>query len=170
MFGRQEGFDQATDPIVSIQANKLRRALALNPNSLLFLDGIGYLITLLGEWKRGPALIRKAIRLNPYYKPVVHYVLWLDCFRQQEYERAYIEMQCLISPSIFWDPLAKAATLGQLGGYEEGKQFVKPLLTLKPDFPSRGRILIKHYIKFEDIVERIIDGLSKVGLKIRTPK
>ena len=66
----------------------------------------------------------------------------------------------------FWDPLAKAATLGQLGRYEEGEQFVKTLLKLKSDFPSRGRILIKHYIKFEDIVERVIDGLAKVGLKI----
>jgi len=46
VFGRKEDFDQATDPIVSIQANKLRRALALNPNSLLFLDGIGCLMTL----------------------------------------------------------------------------------------------------------------------------
>ncbi len=27
VFGRREDFDQATDPIVSIQANKLRRAL-----------------------------------------------------------------------------------------------------------------------------------------------
>ena len=30
------------------------RALALNPNSLIFLENIGYLMTLLGDWKRGP--------------------------------------------------------------------------------------------------------------------
>jgi hypothetical protein len=90
----------------------------------------------------------------------------VDCLRQEEYERAHLETQCLRRPSIFWDPLAKAATLGLLGRYEEGKQFVKSLLKLKPDFPSRGRILIKHYIKFDDIVERVIEGLQKVGLKI----
>jgi hypothetical protein len=67
---------------------------------------------------------------------------------------------------LFWDPLMKAAAFGLLGRYEEGRQAAKNLLTLKPDFPSRGRVLIKHYIKFEDIVERTIDGLSKVGLKI----
>jgi len=138
----------------------------LNPNSLYILDGIGYLMTLLGEWEQGPNLIRKAMRLNPYYKPIVHYALWMDYLRQKEYKSAHLETQRLRRPSIFWDPLAKAATLGLLGRYEEGKQFVKSLLKLKPDFPSRGRILIGHYIKFEEIIERVINGLQKVGLGI----
>jgi hypothetical protein len=60
----------------------------------------------------------------------------------------------------------KAVTLGQLGRYEEGKQAVEDLLKLKPDFPTRGRVLIKHYIKFEDIVEHMIEGLNKVGLNV----
>lgn len=55
--------------------------------------------------------------------------------------------------------------LGQLGRHEEGKQLVKHLLKLKPDFRTRGRILIQHYIKFEDIVKRVVSGLRKVGLK-----
>ena len=33
---------------------EIERALALNPNSLHFLEGIGYLLTLLGDWERGP--------------------------------------------------------------------------------------------------------------------
>jgi len=56
--------------------------------------------------------------------------------------------------------------LGLLGRYEEGKHFVKNLLELKPDFSERGRILIGHYIKFDDIVERVIEGLHRVGLKV----
>ena len=66
----------------------------------------------------------------------------------------------------FWDPLIKAATFGLLGRYKEGKRDAEELLKLKPDFPTRGRVLIGHYVKFEDIVERLIDGLSKVGLNI----
>ena len=160
------GFVRMLDNEIPAALAEAERALNLNPNSLFILDGIGYLMTLLGEWERGPALIRKAMKLNPYYKPVVHYALWLDCFRQEEYKSAYLETQSLRSPSIFWDPLVKAATLGLLGRYEEGKHFVKNLLELKPNFSERGRILIKHYIKFEDIVERVIDGLQKVGLNI----
>ena len=145
---------------------EVERALALNSNSLLFIDNIGYLFTLFGDWKRGPALIRKAIKLNPYYNITVHYALWLDWVRQEKYEQAYLETLIFRKSMLFWDPLIKAAAFGMIGRYEEGKRATEELLKLKPDFPSRGRILIKHYIKFKDIVERTIDGLSKVGLEI----
>jgi adenylate cyclase len=65
---------------------------------------------------------------------------------------------------LFWDPLMKAASLGLLGRTEEGLQAGKDLLKCKPDFPQRGRVLIRHYIKFDDIVDRVIDGLGSVGM------
>lgn len=71
-----------------------------------------------------------------------------------------------VTPVFFWEPLVRAFILGQLGRLEEGKQAAEDLLKLKPDFSSRGRVLIRHYIKFEEIVERVIDGLRKVGLSI----
>ena len=145
---------------------EIDKALALNPNSLFVLDGIGYIMTLVGEWEKGPALIREVIRLNPFYNTVVHYALWEDCLRREDYEGAYLETMGLRRPAVFWYPLAKAATLGHLGRYQEGKQFVETLLKLRPDFPTRGRILIRHYIKFEEIVSRVIDGLRKSGLNI----
>jgi len=160
------GFVRMLDNEIPGALAETEQALNLNPNSLFILDGIGYLMTLLGEWERGPALIRKAMRFNPYYKPIVHYALWLNYIRREEYEQAHLETQRLRRPSIFWDPLAKAATLGLLGRYEEGRKFAESLLKLKPDFPSRGRILIGHYIKFEEIIERVINGLQKVGLGI----
>jgi hypothetical protein len=60
----------------------------------------------------------------------------------------------------------KAANFGLLGRIEEGRQAPKNLLKLKPDFPSRGRVLIGHYIIFEEIVERVINGLRKAGLNL----
>ena len=116
--------------------------------------------------KRGPALIRNVISLNPFYNPVVHYALWEDCLRREDYEGAYAETMSLRRPAVFWYPMTKAATLGLLGRDEEGKPFAENLLKLKPDFPTRGRILIEHYIKFEEIVERVVDGLRKSGLKV----
>jgi len=142
------------------------RALALNPNSLLFLEGIGHLLTLLGDWERGPDLVREVIKVNPYYSHYIHLTLWLDWFRREDYEEAYLETQCFSQPSILWDPLARAATFGQLERYDEGRQAAEELLKLKPEFTNRGRGLIEHYIKFEEIVDRVIDGLNKVGLKI----
>jgi TolB-like protein len=142
------------------------KALALNPKSLLILDGIGYLLTLLGDWERGPAMIRKIVQVNPFYGLYVHYALWVDWMRQKKYERAHLETLNFSRPSVFWEPMMKAATFGHLERFEEGKRAVKDLLKLKPDFPSRGRMLIGHYIKFEEIVERVIEGLRRLGLNL----
>lgn len=142
------------------------RALALNPGSLFFMDNIGYLLTLLGEWERGPALIERAMKRNPYYHTVVHFPLWLNWFRQEEYEQAYLETLNFRMTGNFWEPLAQAATLGQLGRHEEGKRAAEALLRLKPEFPSRGRVLIGHYIKFDDIVKRVVEGLRRAGMDI----
>ena len=151
---------------VSAGLAECNRALALNPNSLIFLENIGYVLTLLGDWERGPALIRNTIKFNPYHSIIARYALWVDWIRQGNYHQAYLETQNFRTPLLFWDSLLKAATFGLLGRHEEGKLAVETLLKLKPDFPTRGQVLIQHYIKFEEIVERVIDGLSKVGLKI----
>jgi adenylate cyclase len=145
---------------------EINRAIALNPNSLFMLHGIGYLLTLLGDWERGPKLIREAMERNPNYGFYVHYALWVDWIRRENYEQAYLETLNFIRPSFLWESIVQAVTFGFLGRYEEGKRAVEKLLELKPDFPSRGRILIKHYIKFDDIVDRMIEVLKKVGLEV----
>lgn len=121
-------------------------------------------MALSGEWEQGTELIKKAIRRNPYYLDYVHYALWANWIRQKDYEQAYQETMHLRSPQIFWEPLVKASTLGNLGRLEEGKNCVEDLLSLKPDFPSRGRILIGRFVKFKSIVEPTVDGLKKCGL------
>jgi adenylate cyclase len=142
------------------------QAISLNPNSLIMMAELGYLLTLLGDWKRGPALIQKAIDNNPYYSVTVHYALWVNWINQRDYEKAYAETLHFRTPLLFWDPLIKAATLGLLGRIQEGEKAGEELLKLKPNFNSRGRVLIENYIKFDDLVGCIINGLNKVGLSI----
>jgi hypothetical protein len=60
----------------------------------------------------------------------------------------------------------KAAASGLLGRAKEGKHAVDALLELKPDFAKRGRTLIERYIKFGDIVDRVLEGLGKAGLNV----
>jgi hypothetical protein len=72
----------------------------------------------------------------------------------------------LNNPTRLWDPLAKAATLGLLGKTDEGKKYAKKLLEIKPDFPAKARDLIGRWVKFEEIVDREIEGLNKVGQRI----
>jgi adenylate cyclase len=154
-----------TDETTAAQ-REVKLAYDLHPDSIILLDTIGYVMALSGKWEQGSELIRKAIRRNPYCPDYVHYALWANRIRQKDYKEAYQETMHLRSPQIFWEPLVKAATLGNLGRLEEGKQCVEDLLTLKPDFPTRGRILIGRFIKFKDIAEPTVNGLKKCGLEL----
>jgi len=145
---------------------EIDRAVALNPNSLILLDNIGYLLTLFGQWQRGPALIRKAMDSNPYYTSVAHHALWVDAIRRSDYQGASNETLNFRTPSLFWEPLMKAVTSGLLGETIRSRQAVEDLLTLKPDFAKHGKTLIERYIKFGDIVDRVCAGLSKAGLEV----
>jgi Flp pilus assembly protein TadD len=141
-------------------------AYKLCPNSLMVLDTIGWVTALAGDWERGIRYIKKTIQLNPYYRPWVHHALCLNQVRTGNYQEAYRETLNFKMPECHWDPLLKAAACGQLGRIEEGQAAVKTLLALKPDFARRGRILIGRYVKFEDIADRIIEGLKAAGLPV----
>jgi hypothetical protein len=56
---------------VRLMENKLQEACLeaetaynLCPDSLMVLDGIGWLLALAGEWERGVSLIKKAMKIN----------------------------------------------------------------------------------------------------------
>ena len=136
--------------------------------SLIYMDVIGWLMSLAGEWERGANYIKKSIQLNPYYCPWVRHALLLNRFREKDYKNAYRESLHFMMPELFWDPLLKASACGHLGKIKEGQAFVRALLALKSDFGQRGCILIGRYVKFEDITDRIIEGLGKLGMNIES--
>jgi adenylate cyclase len=143
---------------------EVNAALALHPDSILFKDAIGYLLVLLGDWERGVRLANEAIRENPFYRRFVRYALWLDHFRQGDYEAALAEAQSLDGIADFWSPVSRAATLGMLGRRNESASAVREILDLKPDFADRGHVLISHCVKFPEIRDRLIQGLAIGGL------
>jgi tetratricopeptide (TPR) repeat protein len=149
---------------LDLALNEIEVALALQPESLLFMDTIGYMLMLLGEWDRGEQLLRTSIRLNPFYRIYTRYGLWLNAFRQQDYKRALEETEWIAEIGTFWGPLARAATLGQMARPGNAHEEIGRLQVLKPNFTERAHLLIGHYIKFPDITEQLIEGLSVAGL------
>jgi TolB-like protein len=143
-------------------------ALALDPDSLLYADAIGYMMALLGDWERGERLIRAAIAENPYYRRFARYATWLNALREGDHERALAETEWLDGVGFFWDPLARAATLGLAGREDASRAATGELLNLKPDFPARGRILIRHYVKFQELEDAIAEGLAAGGLVLES--
>ena len=64
-----------------------------------------------------------------------------------------------------WGPLLRAAALGQLGRRAEAESAASDLLGLVPDFGSRGREFINRPVLSDWIVDALLHGLRKAGLR-----
>jgi hypothetical protein len=62
--------------------------------------------------------------------------------------------------------MLRACCLGQLGKKTKAKVQIEDLLLLKPDFESKASYLIRNYVKEGDLVDEVLDGLRKAGLKL----
>lgn len=142
------------------------KAIALNPNSPLLIGYLGWLLALYGEWDRGLAIMGKGMELNPHYPGWFRMAPYFYFYYQGRYMEALQEAQQFQMPQFFWDPLLRAASLGQLGREREAAQAVAELLRLKQDFSTNGPFLIGCYVKFDDLAFALLDGLRKAGLKI----
>ena len=138
--------------------------ISLNPNSPYIVGVAGWHMALYGEWDRGLTLLKKGTKLNPYHPSWFHLAPFMDYYRSGAYENALAEALKFNYPEMFWDPLMRAASLGQMGREDEARNAVGELLKLEPDFRGQGRRLISRYVKVDALIDRIIEGLKKAGL------
>jgi adenylate cyclase len=143
---------------------EIEKALALNPNSPFRIGMIGFFLSLYSEWEKGKEFLDKAMNQNLGFPHWYYGATTLYHYRLNEFEKAYEEALKYDVPAIFWGPMLRATTLGQLDRQSEAKQHISDLKTLKPDFESKARYLISRYVKEEELVEKIIEGLQKAGL------
>ena len=142
----------------------VEETIALNPNSPYIVGVAGWHMALYGEWDRGLTLLKKGMKLNPYHPSWFHLAPFMDSYRRGEYENAFAEALKFNFPELYLDPMMRAAALGRLGRQNEAKTAVSQLVKLAPDFATRGRLLISRYVKVDDLVDTIIEGLQKAGL------
>jgi tetratricopeptide (TPR) repeat protein len=142
------------------------KAYAINAESFTYLEWIGWLTMLLGRWERGAEITRRAIERNPHHIPVALHATWADHVRRGEHEAAYQVALRMSDAVFFWRALMRTSSLGLLGRAAEANQAASELLWSKPGFERRARALIGRYIKFPELVERIVEGLRAAGLTI----
>jgi adenylate cyclase len=142
----------------------IEKTIALNPNSPYIVGVAGWHMALYGEWDRGLALMEKGIKLNPYHPSWFHLAPFMDYYRRGEFEDALAEALKFNYPGLYWDPLLRAAALGRLGRQAEANIAIEQLLELVPDFATRGREMIGGYVKVEDLVDKIVEGVREAGL------
>jgi adenylate cyclase len=145
---------------------EIEQVLNLNPNNANFVANSALFLMGLDQWERALELMGKAMCLNPHHPGWYHLVPFLYHYDQGDFEAALLAANEFNTPDYFWDPLIRAAVLGQLGHQEEAEMAVGELLAIVPDFGARGRSLIKRMLFQEEHVEIVVDGLKKAGLKL----
>ncbi len=143
----------------------VEKTIALNPNAPYVVGVSGWHMALYGEWDRGLTLLKKGMILNPYHPTWFHLAFYMDYYRRGKYEDALAEALKFNYPEMYWDPMMRTAALGQMGRAREAKTAVGELLEMVPDFAAKSRRLIGNYVKVDDLVDKIIEGLQMVGLE-----
>jgi adenylate cyclase len=148
------------------RAGVMRQAEALlaNPASPATLAWGGWLLALVGEWDRGLETLLPQLEVQPGYPPWLHHAPFLHHYRRREYEAALASSSKFSMPGLFWDPIDRAAVLGQLGHVTEAKKAVAELLSIQPKFADNPGRFLNCFIFTDDLVDHVLEGLQKAGL------
>ena len=147
-------------------SRELELAMRFNSDSLAYREVIGWLTALTGDWDQGVSLMLSAMDRNPYCQPCVSHGLWADAMRRRDFDAAHAAALDYRDPNFFWRELMLTSSLGHLGRSEDAHASAAELLRAKPQFVHRGRRLIGHYIKSDDLRATIFEGLGKAGVHI----
>jgi tetratricopeptide (TPR) repeat protein len=142
------------------------RAMALNPLNTDALGILGLQIVHTGEFERGPAIVRRAMELNPNHAGWMHFAPLWNHFHQGEYEQALACANRVHVPGHFWPFLAMASACGHLGRKAEAEAAVRDLLALDPEFAAHVRYNVGTWHFASGLMEPILDGLRKAGLSV----
>ena len=136
------------------------------PNTPMGMGLFGLWFSYLGEWELGKELIDKLFEENMHIPTWYHGVRSLYFYRKHNYENAMLEASRFQLPGFFWGPVQRIPPLAQLDRINEAKKEFEHLLNLRPDFISRGRYLLKMYIKEDTMIEHFLEGFEKIGVHI----
>jgi adenylate cyclase len=150
----------------------INRAVELNPNSAVALQTLALLNAFAGHTELAIAQLEQSARLDPVNLSIDFYLTHAIChFVTGQFEAAVewttklLERFPNVAPALRY----RAASLGLLGRVEEGRQVVKRLVSLVPDFTvSRARL---HYefdlnnaFKTPGVADALYEGLRRSGV------
>jgi len=140
--------------------------LKKNLNNSYRLGALGMYLSFYGEWERGKKILDQVMQSNIQYPLFLLGPTMLYYYRKKEYEEAFLEAEKYKIPFLFWGPMLRVAALGQLNRIDEAKPNITHLKTLKPDFEQKASYLISRFVKEEELVKHILDGIRKAGMTV----
>ncbi len=142
-----------------------RRAAELNPMNGAAMGWLGIMIAYSGDWEEGCAQVEAAMQLNPHHPSWYWLPLACNAYRKDDYQGALNVALKINLPGYFYAHLTRAAAYGQLGLREPAQRALKEMLALRPDMATAAREELAKWWE-PDLVEHIVDGLRKAGLRI----
>ena len=142
------------------------RAVKLNPNNVFVVVDMGQFMTMLGRADRGSALVRKAMKLNPYHQGWYYIGFFYEHYDKGEYKDALAMAEKMNMPGLWYMHAFLAAAYGQLGLTDQARASAATLVSLYPEFETVAREQFSKRLASGELVERLIFGLRKAGLNI----
>lgn len=144
------------------------RTIELNPEAGYMRAAAGFCLGGAGELDRGVVHIRAGTRLMPVHPGWLHVIPSIRFYRRREFAQALAKANKVNIPAYPWDPLMRAACLGQLGHKAKARAAFEEFLILRPEFPEDPRLL-EHVALIDGFADEVLDGLRKAGLEISRP-
>ncbi|GAG48294.1 unnamed protein product, partial [marine sediment metagenome] len=140
------------------------RAIALNPNNATVLAAAGRVLHIAGD-ERGVALVRKAMKLDPFHPTWFNFTPAYYHFQRREYEEALAAARKIDTPGVFWTPAYLAAIYGELGREREARSALEELLRLYPGFTAEKLTEEWRKANYPDAsIRQWVSALRKAGL------
>ncbi|MGI9199735.1 MAG: hypothetical protein ACR2QL_01650 [Woeseiaceae bacterium] len=95
----------------------------------------------------------------------LHHPNFLSYYHRGDYENALSSAIAFGMPEFFWGPLERAAALAQLGLIHAARTELDHVNRLNPKFAEEPRRFLRSFIPNENVLEHVLDGLKKAGLK-----
>jgi adenylate cyclase len=140
------------------------RAIALNPNDAFTVAWMGFRLEHAGD-ERGIALVRKAMKLDPFLSMILNFAIAHHHFERGEYEEALAAVRKINRPDFFWLQIYLAGIYAELGRDSEARSAVEELLRIYPGFNSEKQIEEHRKWNYsDDLIRRWVAALRQAGL------
>jgi adenylate cyclase len=140
------------------------RAIALNPNNVVTVASLGDKLAGAGD-ERGIALVRRAMKLDPFHPTWFYLPIAAHHFERGEYDRALAAARKINIPGFDVPLMYLAAIYAELGRQAEAGSAIEELLKLCPGFTTGTYIeWARKWNRTDESIRRWVAALRKAGL------